>query len=116
MVETEGTEAVVETRIKPLKFQVYLIYLFGSLVLMLVLKVLQAIGGGFSVGTSNFFSVQFLYWHLLADMIYFCTSTVLYPLSGTVSRNFCLFMCMFVWLFVCVFVWLFVCKFVCLPV
>lgn len=65
-----------------------LIYLFGSLVLMLVLKVLQAIGGGFSVGTSNFFSVQFLYWHLLADMIYFCTSTVLYPLSGTVSRNF----------------------------
>lgn len=64
-----------------------LIYLFGSLVLMLVLKVLQAIGGGFSVGTSNFFSVKFLYWHLLADMIYFCTSTVLYPLSGTVSRN-----------------------------
>ena len=73
-----------------------LIYLFGSLVLMLVLKVLQAIGGGFSVGTSNFFSVQFLYWHLLADMIYFCTSTVLYPLSGTVSRNFSLFMCMYI--------------------
>jgi len=60
-----------------------LIYLSGSLVLMLVLKMMQTIGGGFSVGTSNFFSIQFLYWHLLADMIYFCTSTVLYPLSGT---------------------------------
>ena len=60
-----------------------LIYIFGSSVLMLVLKVMQMIGGGFSVGTSNFFSAKFLYWHLLADMIYFCTSTVLYPLSGT---------------------------------
>ena len=60
-----------------------LIYIFGSSVLMLVLKVMQMIGGGFSIGTSNFFSAKFLYWHLLADMIYFCTSTVLYPLSGT---------------------------------
>lgn len=59
------------------------IYILGSFVLMVVLKFMQMIGGGFSVGTSNFFSVKFLYWHLLADMIYFCTSTVLYPLSGT---------------------------------
>lgn len=59
------------------------IYILGSFVLMIVLKILQTIGGGFSVGTSNFFSLKFLYWHLLADMIYFCTSTVLYPLSGT---------------------------------
>ena len=59
------------------------LYLFGSLVLMIVLKFMQSIGGGFTVGTSNFFSLKFLYWHMLADMIYFCTSTVLYPMSGT---------------------------------
>lgn len=59
------------------------LYIMGSFILMLVLKMLQTLGGGFTVGTSNFFSFKFLYWHLLADMIYFCTSTVLYPMSGT---------------------------------
>lgn len=54
-----------------------LIYILGSLTLMGVLKVMQTIGGGFSLGTSSFFSWKFLYWHLLADMIYFSTSTVL---------------------------------------
>ena len=60
-----------------------LIYIFGSLILMLLLKFFSSIGGGFSVGTSNFFSLKFLYWHVCADLTYFCTSTVLYPLSGT---------------------------------
>jgi hypothetical protein len=60
-----------------------LIYIFGSIILMLVLKFFYSIGGGFSVGTSNFFSLKFLYWHVCADLTYFCTSTVLYPLSGT---------------------------------
>lgn len=59
------------------------LYITGSFILMIVLKLLQSLGGGFTVGTSNFFSFKFLYWHLLADMIYFCTSTVLYPMSGT---------------------------------
>jgi len=60
-----------------------LLYIMGSFILMIILKLLQSLGGGFTVGTSNFFSFKFLYWHLLADMIYFCTSTVLYPMSGT---------------------------------
>ena len=56
-----------------------ILYLLGSFVLMFLLKGMQSLGGGFSVGTARFFSFKFLYWHLLADMIYFCTSTVLYP-------------------------------------
>lgn len=60
-----------------------LLYIMGSFVLMIILRLMQGLGGGFTVGTSNFFSIKFLYWHLLADMIYFCTSTVLYPMSGT---------------------------------
>jgi len=71
-----------------LSFQIIILispvlYIMGSFILMIVLKLLQSLGGGFAVGTSNFFSFKFLYWHLLADMIYFCTSTVLYPMSGT---------------------------------
>ena len=71
-----------------LSFQIIILispvlYIMGSFILMIVLKLLQTLGGGFTVGTSNFFSIKFLYWHLLADMIYFCTSTVLYPMSGT---------------------------------
>ena len=71
-----------------LSFQIIILispvlYVMGSFILMIVLKLLQTLGGGFTVGTSNFFSIKFLYWHLLADMIYFCTSTVLYPMSGT---------------------------------
>ncbi len=67
-----------------------LIYILGSLVLMAILKLMQVISGGYSVGTSNFFSFSFLFWHILADMIYFCTSTVLYPISGT--QIYCVWM------------------------
>ena len=49
-----------------------LIYLMGSFVLMLVLKIMQTIGGGFSVGTSNFFSLKFLYWVRIAPFIDDC--------------------------------------------
>mmetsp|Transcript_32265 Transcript_32265/g.43009 ORF Transcript_32265/g.43009 Transcript_32265/m.43009 type:complete len:537 (-) Transcript_32265:115-1725(-) len=59
------------------------IYIIGSLMLMLFLKVMQMLGGSFSIGTSNFFSFHFFYWHIFADMIYFATSTALYPISGT---------------------------------
>lgn len=66
------------------------VYLLGSFVLMAILKLIQVIGGGYSVGTSNFFSFSFLFWHILADMVYFCTSTVLYPISGT--QIYCIWM------------------------
>eukprot|EP00957_Ditylum_brightwellii_P210464 15364998-Ditylum_brightwellii.AAC.1 len=44
------------------------IYIIGSLMLMLFLKVMQMLGGSFSIGTSNFFSFHFFYWHIFADM------------------------------------------------
>ena len=45
------------------------IYALGSMLLMFLLKMIQTIGGGFSHGTSNFFSFKFFYWHIFADMV-----------------------------------------------
>mmetsp|Transcript_7732 Transcript_7732/g.11734 ORF Transcript_7732/g.11734 Transcript_7732/m.11734 type:complete len:746 (-) Transcript_7732:130-2367(-) len=59
------------------------VYIIGSMILMLNLKLMQMCGGSFRVGTTDFFSWRFFYWHAFADLVYLCTSTVIYPFSGT---------------------------------
>ena len=44
---------------------------------------MQLGGGKIRVGTADFFSWKFFYWHVQADMTYLSTSTALYPFSGT---------------------------------
>mmetsp|Transcript_23153 Transcript_23153/g.64167 ORF Transcript_23153/g.64167 Transcript_23153/m.64167 type:complete len:2474 (+) Transcript_23153:109-7530(+) len=60
-----------------------LMYIAGSLVLMLFMKIMHLGGGSYASGTANFFSFRFFYWHIFADMVYMCTSTIIYPFSGT---------------------------------
>lgn len=60
-----------------------IIYMIGSLVLMIIMKVMQIFAGSFAFGTADFFSFRFFVWHIFADMVYLCTSTVIYPFSGT---------------------------------
>jgi len=60
------------------------IYLVGSMCLILLLCLLGKAGlTDFRSGSESFFSFRFLLWHVFADVIYFCSSTVLYPFSGT---------------------------------
>jgi malonyl CoA-acyl carrier protein transacylase/acetyltransferase-like isoleucine patch superfamily enzyme len=60
------------------------IYLGGAAVLILLLALLGKCGlTDFRSGSESFFSFRFLLWHVFADGIYFCSSTVLYPFSGT---------------------------------
>ena len=60
------------------------VYLLGTTLLLVLLKLLQLTGIlQFKTGATAFFSIKFLAWHVFADLIYLCTSTVLYPLSGT---------------------------------
>lgn len=75
---------VGELRVEFIILSIPFIYILGSMILMLLLKLMQMGGGSFSVGTANFFSWRFFYWHIFADMVYLCTSTVIYPFSGTV--------------------------------
>jgi len=72
-----------ELRLEYLIGVIPIIYLMGSLVLMLILKIMQSLGGGFSVGTAEFFSLRMFYWNVFADLVYMCTSTIIYPFSGT---------------------------------
>lgn len=72
-----------QIRLEFLILAVPVIYLVGSLLLMLLLKLMHLGGGSFSVGTTDFFSWRFFYWHVFADMIYLCTSSIIYPFSGT---------------------------------
>lgn len=72
-----------DMRIEFLLASVPIIYIMGSFVLMLCMKLMQLIGGSFSIGTADFFSFRFFYWHVFADMVYLCTSTIIYPFSGT---------------------------------
>jgi len=57
----------------------------GTLTLKLKMGLLSIYLGWlqFKSGATAFFSIKFMAWHVFADLIYLCTSTVLYPLSGT---------------------------------
>jgi len=60
------------------------VYLIGGICLIVLLSAFAYTGlTDFRQGSSNFFSVRFLLWHIFADVIYTCSSTVLYPFSGT---------------------------------
>lgn len=65
------------------------IFLLGCMLLMLVIKVLQLLffGGRKDSGTMTYYSVPFMKWYFLADMVYFCTTTIFVPFSGTEIFN-----------------------------
>lgn len=62
-----------------------LTFIVGSIVLMGNIKIIQLIffGGSFSTGTIEYYSVKFMQWYILADLVYLCTGTILVPFSGT---------------------------------
>jgi [acyl-carrier-protein] S-malonyltransferase len=60
------------------------IYFIGSITLVFMLKLIQMCGlGSFQVGQTSFFSWRFFFWHIFADLVYFCTTSIMYPFSGT---------------------------------
>ena len=67
-------------------------FILGSLVLMVAIKLLQLLffGGKFSRGTIEFYSVRFMCWYFLSDMVYLCTQTFFVPFSGT--ELFCMWL------------------------
>lgn len=60
------------------------VYFVGACLLIFLLFLLAKTGlTDFRSGSTGFFTVRFLCWHIFADVIYTCSSTVLYPFSGT---------------------------------
>jgi len=72
-----------ELRLELIIAVIPIIYVIGSILLMILMKVMHICGGSFKIGTANFFSFRFFYWHIFADVVYLCTSTIIYPFSGT---------------------------------
>jgi malonyl CoA-acyl carrier protein transacylase/acetyltransferase-like isoleucine patch superfamily enzyme len=60
-------------------------FILGSILLMLMIKLLQLafFGGPMITGTIRFYSVQFMGWYFLSDLVFLCTQTVFVPFSGT---------------------------------
>eukprot|EP00985_Skeletonema_marinoi_P024812 scaffold17596_cov133-Skeletonema_marinoi.AAC.2 len=60
-------------------------FILGSISLMFIIKLLQLafFGGSMITGTIHFYSVQFMGWYFLSDLVYLCTQTVFVPFSGT---------------------------------
>ena len=58
---------------------------------MIVIKVLQlAFFGGKLTGTIEYYSVRFMCWYFLSDLVYLCTQTFFVPFSGT--ELFCMWL------------------------